>query len=114
MSIETGTKAEAVAAAWLQRRGLRLIEQNWRCRFGELDLVLLDGPVVVIAEVRLRSSSRFGGAAASIDRRKQRKLAAAAQIYLSRRPSCPCRFDVVLMDGAGTDGIEWIRNAFTL
>lgn len=106
--------AEEFAAAWLQRQGLRLVERNWRCRFGELDLVLRDGDTIVIAEVRQRSSTRFGGAAASVDRHKQRKLIATAQLYLSRRPSAPCRFDVVLMSDAGGGGIEWIRNAFTL
>lgn len=112
MSRTRGAAAEALAAAWLERQGLRVIERNWHCRFGELDLVLQDGPVIVIAEVRLRSSARFGGAAASIDRRKQARLAAAAQLYLARRPSSPCRFDVVLLgDEEGRD-IEWIRNAF--
>ena len=112
MSRTQGAAAEALAAAWLERQGLRVIERNWHCRFGELDLVLQDGPVIVIAEVRLRSSARFGGAAASIDRRKQARLTAAAQLYLARRPSSPCRFDVVLLgDKEGRD-IEWIRNAF--
>lgn len=114
MSRSRGAGAESVAAAYLERQGLRILDRNWHCRFGEIDLVLQDGPVIVIAEVRLRTSARFGGAAASIDRRKQAKLAAAAQLYLSRRPSAPCRFDVVLLgDDQGRD-IEWIRNAFQL
>ena len=90
------------------------MERNWRCRFGELDLILRDGPALVFAEVRLRSSAGFGGAATSIDRRKQARLAAAAQLYLAGRPALPCRFDVVLMSDACGGGIEWIRNAFTL
>lgn len=114
MSIARGSKAEDFAAAWLQRRGLRLIARNWRCRMGELDLILRDGPTLVFAEVRLRSTSNFGGAAASIDRRKQAKLAAAAQLYLAGRASPSCRFDVVLMRNAAGGDIEWIRNAFTL
>lgn len=114
MSRSQGAAAEALAAAWLERQGLRVVARNWRCRFGELDLVLRDGPMIVIAEVRLRSSARFGGAAASIDRRKQARLAAAAQLYLAGQPAAPCRFDVVLLgDAAGRD-IEWIRNAFEL
>jgi len=112
--IAKGSKAEDLAATWLQRRGLRLVERNWRCRFGELDLILRDGATLVIAEVRLRSSRRYGGAAASIDRHKQKKLIAAAQLYLCRQPSSPCRFDVVLMSDAEGGDIEWIRNAFTL
>lgn len=114
MSIARGSKAEDIAAAWLQRRGLRLVERNWRCRLGELDLVLRDGTTLVFAEVRLRSSGRFGGAAASIDRRKQARLAAAAQLYLAGRASSPCRFDVVVMSDASGADIEWIRNAFTV
>ena len=114
MSRQTGKQAESVAAAWLQQRGLRLIARNWQCRFGELDLVLQDGATLVFAEVRLRSSDRFGGAAASVDRRKQAKLIATAQLYLAGRPSRPCRFDVVLMRDASGAGMEWIRHAFTL
>src|SRR3954464_8240677 len=114
MSRRTDNQAETLAAAWLQQRGLRLIARNWHCRFGELDLVLRDGPTLVFAEVRLRSSDRFGGAAASVDRRKQAKLISAAQLSLSGRPSLPCRFDVVLMSDASGTGMEWIRHAFTL
>ena len=109
-----GSRAEDFAAAWLERRGLRVIARNWHCRFGELDLVLREGATIVIAEVRQRSSLRYGGAAASIDRHKQRKLAATAQLYLSRHPAAPCRFDVVLMSDTEGADIEWIRNAFTL
>ncbi len=114
MSKVQGNKAEDFAAAWLQRRGLRVMARNWRCRFGELDLVLEDDGTIVIAEVRLRSSEKFGGAAASVDRRKQKKLIATAQLYLARLRSAPCRFDVVLMSDVEGGGIEWIRNAFTL
>lgn len=109
-----GNEAEDFAAAWLQRQGLCLVERNWRCRFGELDLVLMDGDTIVIAEVRLRSSGKFGGAAASVDRHKQKKLIATAQLFLSRRPSAPCRFDVVLMSDAEGGDIEWIRDAFSV
>jgi putative endonuclease len=107
-----GAAAESTALAWLQKKGLKLVERNWRCKAGELDLVLRDGPSLVMVEVRLRSSNDFGGAAASIDARKRAKLVAAARLYLARLPDCPCRFDVVTMsDPAGRD-LEWIRNAF--
>ena len=107
-----GAAAEATALAWLQKKGLKLVERNWRCKAGELDLVLRDGLSLVMVEVRLRSSSEFGGAAASIDARKRAKLVAAARLYLAQLPDCPCRFDVVTMsDPAGRD-LEWIRNAF--
>lgn len=108
----SGAAAEATALAWLQRQGLRLLARNWRCRAGELDLVLRDGPTIVIVEVRLRASSAFGGAAASIDPRKRRKLITAAQLYLAGKPDCPCRFDVVTMSDPDGRDLEWIRNAF--
>ena len=115
MSSRRGADAEALAAAFLEKQGLRVIERNWRCRFGEIDLVLRDGPVLVFAEVRLRGNPRFGGAAASIDARKRQRLIAAAQLYLASRPALrqrPCRFDAVLMNDAAGAGLEWIRNAF--
>lgn len=107
-----GADAEAMAAAFLEKQGLRVIERNWRCRFGEIDLILRDRDVIVMVEVRLRTHGAFGGAAASIDRRKQAKLATAARLYLARQPNRPCRFDVVLMSDAEGRDFEWIRNAF--
>ena len=113
--LERGARAEAHAAAWLEQQGLVVIERNWRCRFGEIDLILCDGDTLVFAEVRLRGNPRFGGAAASIDARKQARLAASARMYLARSPALrasPCRFDAVLMNDAEGAGLEWIRNAF--
>ena len=108
----SGAAAETAALAWLQRQGLKLVERNWRCRAGELDLVLRDGATLVFVEVRLRGSQAFGGAAASVDAKKRAKLLAAAQLYLARAADQPCRFDVVTMtDGNGRD-LQWIRNAF--
>ena len=111
----SGPRAEALVAAWLEVRGLVVVTRNWRCRFGEIDLVLQDGATVVFAEVRLRANPRFGGAAASIDARKQAKLVASAQLFLSARPALrtrPCRFDAVLLGDANGNDVEWIRNAF--
>ena len=108
-----GPAAEQLAAEFLQRNGLRLIESNFRCRYGEVDLILRDGDTIVFAEVRLRSSSTFGGAAASITPAKQAKVARAAQFYLQRsRSRAPCRFDAVLLDNLDAMRVEWIRNAF--
>jgi putative endonuclease len=108
-----GARAEGAAAAWLAGRGLVLLERNWRCRAGEIDLIFRHGEVIVFVEVRQRASSRYGGAAASIDARKQRKLLTAARLYLaaSAHGNRPCRFDALLMGASDTD-IEWIRNAF--
>ncbi len=109
-----GSAAEVLATRFLEGAGLVLVERNVRCRFGEIDIVARDGDCVVFVEVRLRASSRFGGAAASVDAGKQRRLIAAARWYLSRHPRLadhPCRFDVVAL--AGVDGpVDWLRDAF--
>lgn len=105
-----GVAAEDLAATYLQNQGCRIIERNWHCRGGELDLIVWDGAVCVFVEVRMRSSNQFGGAAASITASKQRKLHLSAQTYLqSRKQAEPeCRFDAVLVDGSGH--IEWLKN----
>jgi putative endonuclease len=108
-----GAQAEQWAAQHLQRQGMKLVAQNYRGRFGEIDLIMQDGAVLVFVEVRLRSNAEFGGAAASIDARKQRRLVRTAQQYLSsfaRTP--PCRFDVVLIDDALGHNVRWLKNAF--
>ena len=109
----TGRAAEALAAQFLERRGLQLVERNYRCRTGEVDLVMRDGPTLVFVEVRLRADGRFGGAAASIDARKQSRVLAAARHYLAGKPDAPCRCDVVLLDRLDSHRIEWIRDAFS-
>lgn len=107
-----GAEAEALAAAFLERRGLRIIERNYRCRLGEIDLVAREGDTIVFVEVRQRSSRAFGGAAASITARKRMRLARAARHYLSRMGTLPaCRFDAVLIEGSPAQ-IEWLRDAF--
>lgn len=109
---ERGTEAETRALHYLQTHGLRLLERNWQCRQGELDLILLDREVVVIAEVRARRSRAFGGAAASVDHRKQSRIVHSTRVWLQANPRhrrSDLRFDVVAIDG---DEIEWIRNAF--
>jgi putative endonuclease len=106
-----GDAKEQLARAYLERQGLVHVAHNVRCRHGEIDLIMRDGGTLVFVEVRYRRSERFGGAIASIDRRKQARLTAAAGYYLQRHPSpLPCRFDVVAI-GAG-DRVDWIRNAF--
>ena len=108
-----GPAAEKLAAEVLQRNGLRLVESNFRCRFGEIDLILLDGDTIVFAEVRLRSNALFGGASASITPAKQEKIIRTAQYYLQRNPARGgCRFDVLLMGNLDAGQVEWIKNAF--
>ena len=79
-------------------------------RGGEIDLIFRDGKVLVFVEVRQRSRSDFGGAAASITARKRQRLILAAQHYLLKHPDADCRFDCILIDG---DQLEWLRNAFS-
>lgn len=111
---KSGALAEQLAAQYLQQQGLKLLQTNYSCRYGEIDLILQDGDIHVFAEVRLRSSTAFGGAAASIDARKQAKLLRTAQHYLTRFKNIPpCRFDAVLMQTTDINKIEWIKNAFT-
>ena len=108
-----GAEAEARALLFLEGAGLKLIARNWRCKVGELDLVMRDGDTVVVAEVRSRSRREFGEAAETVDWRKQAKLVRATRLWLARRPDlaeAPLRFDVVALDGEG--GIEWLREAF--
>ena len=107
-----GELAESLAADYLQRRGLRLLARNYRCRLGEIDLILADGEVLVFAEVRLRRNAAYGGAAASITAAKRQRILRAARHYLSGRPEPACRFDVVLLDALAADRIEWIKDAF--
>ena len=105
-----GSRAEDLCAAVLRRAGLILVERNWRCRHGEIDLIAEEGDTLVFAEVRMRSGpGTFGGAAESITAAKRARLVAAARLYLMRRPQAACRFDVFLVDGAR---LQWIRDAF--
>jgi putative endonuclease len=108
-----GRDAERYAEAYLQNQGLVLVERNYRCRFGEIDLIMREEDVVVFIEVRMRASQVFGGAASSITLSKQGKLVRTARYYLASLKSVPpCRFDVVLSSGNRGEGLEWIRNAF--
>ena len=108
-----GERAEEIAASYLQRKGLALIETNYRCRWGEIDLVLRDQGIMVFAEVKLRRSKSFGGTAYSVGPLKQARIIAAARHYLARGKEMPCRFDVVLLESLDPPKIEWIRDAFS-
>lgn len=106
-----GSAAEQRAADLLVQAGLAIVDRNWRCRAGELDLVAHDGPVLVFVEVRARTRDACGGARASITPAKQARLLRCAQHYLQHRggPPPPCRFDLVLFQAGA---LEWMRNAF--
>jgi putative endonuclease len=108
----SGQMAEERALAYLQQRGLKLIARNFRCKGGEIDLIMAEpaSNLLVFVEVRQRSSRRYGGAAASVTHGKQAKLIIAAQVFLQRYADLPaCRFDVIAIED---DAIEWIKQAF--
>jgi putative endonuclease len=111
---QLGIAAEERAAQFLLASGLELLQRNYRCKMGELDLIARHGNTLIIAEVRMRSSARFGGAAASITWSKRRRIVRATRHLLARYPTlqkCAVRFDAVLIGGNGAD-IEWIKGAF--
>lgn len=111
--ISTGVQAERWAARYLQQQGLTLVAQNYRCRVGEIDLIMQDGKVLVFVEVRLRSNPAFGGAAASIDAHKQQRIIRTAQHYLAMLPALPlCRFDALLLEAPQGLNVQWLKNAF--
>ncbi|MDR1888360.1 MAG: YraN family protein [Zoogloeaceae bacterium] len=114
-----GARAETLAARYLQARGISIVQRNFRVRGGEIDLIARDGDITVFVEVRLRRSAVFGGALASITPGKRRRLILAARCWLTRAHKRGgrlgnIRFDYVLLDQLSPDGIEWIRNAFTM
>ncbi|MBV8909830.1 MAG: YraN family protein [Gammaproteobacteria bacterium] len=114
---QSGRRAEQLAAQFLRAAGCEILQTNFSRRLGELDIIARDGTVLLLAEVRTRASSAYGGAAASVDRRKQRRIArAASQLLQSRRDlaALPVRFDVIVVTdpGSSTPAIDWIRHAF--
>jgi putative endonuclease len=113
-----GASAEDAALRYLISHKLKLIERNYRCRSGEIDLVMLDGHTLALIEVRYRADATFGGAAASVTWHKQRRIISASRHLLLTRPEVrrfPARFDVVAVTPAAKGmQVEWIRAAFTL
>lgn len=111
-----GDAVETAAHDYLLGHGLRPLARNAHARGGELDLVMADGDTVVFIEVRYRASAAFGGGAASVDARKQRKLVLAARLFLLRHPQhadTPCRFDVIDASGdPAAPRITWLKDAF--
>jgi putative endonuclease len=106
---EQGRAWEDVALAFLERHGLVLVEANFQCKPGEIDLILRDGASLVFVEVRQRAQGAPVSAAESISPAKIRRVIRAAQVYLQRFDRLPpCRIDVVAIDGGN---VEWIRNA---
>ena len=111
-----GARWEDAALQFLQAAGLRLVERNFTCRFGEIDLVMRDADSLVFVEVRFRDSARHGSGTLSVGPAKQAKLVRAAAIWLQAHPAwagTPCRFDVVGCSGSPQAPVfEWTRSAF--
>ncbi|MCQ3828059.1 YraN family protein [Microbulbifer elongatus] len=111
-----GKQMEAEAERHLIAAGLRIVERNFRGRFGEIDLIARDDNALVFVEVRYRRNRMFGGAGMSVDHRKQRKLLLTANGYLQMRGlDCPCRFDVITIEQDRynkTLKLDWIQGAF--
>lgn len=115
-----GDQAEEAACHYLQSQGLQLVERNFLCKRGEIDLIMKQADTTIFVEVRYRQNSRYGSAAESVDWRKQAKLLATAEHYLQQYPKAAkgsCRFDVVAVSAQNqqhnTDwAIDWIEDAF--
>lgn len=108
-----GDDKERLAEDYLTAKGFLLIERNFLCKAGEIDLIMKDQDFLVFIEVRYRENNDFGGALESITAGKQRKLRRAAEFYLLQQfgnTPPPCRFDVVGLEGENE--LEWIKNAF--
>lgn len=104
-----GVAAEETAWQWLKQHGCRLLARNWHCPFGEIDLIVLHGKVLVFVEVRYRKNQRFGGANYSINAAKLAKLQRSAECYLQQHPTrCACRIDAVLIHGQQAP--QWLHN----
>lgn len=107
-----GESAEQQACDFLISQGLTLVERNFRCPHGELDLIMKEGETLVIVEVRFRKNAKYGSALESVNVRKQAKISAATEFYLQTlKTDMPrMRFDVIGMSGNGE--LQWIANAF--
>lgn len=118
---EQGEYTESLACQYLENKGFKLIEKNFNCRLGEIDLIMKDSDSLVFVEVRYRRSNNFGSGAESVTASKQAKLIKTASLYLQQHAKLnkyPSRFDIVSITGfIETDDInnidfDWIENAF--
>jgi len=116
--IRSGGDAEDYACGYLRKQGWKLLERNYRCRRGEIDIIMRSPEMLLFVEVKFRSSTHFGHATEMVSTSKQRKIIAAAQFYLSQNPifnQLPCRFDLFALeyDLQGELQRQWLENAFT-
>ena len=115
--IDIGKRGETLAISFLKKNGYRIIESNFRCRYGEIDIVAQDGKTVAFIEVKTKTSNRFGSPTQAVDSRKQRQVSKTALAYISQKrlTKYSARFDVVGINIKGSNSeIELIKNAFEL
>ncbi len=106
-----GQEAEQRACDYLLKQGLTLLERNFYCKFGEIDLIMQDTNTLVIVEVRFRKSNLYGAAEESISKKKQSRIILTTQYYISKnKVDSPIRFDVITL--SNDTEINWIKNAF--
>ena len=109
---KTGTEYEELAARWLTGKGFEILEKNYRCRIGEIDLIARDGEYLVFVEVKYRKDNSSGYSLAAVNPAKQKTICKVARYFLTveyHNVDIPCRFDVAGIDG---DEIHWVKNAF--
>ncbi|MBS0358377.1 MAG: YraN family protein [Proteobacteria bacterium] len=111
-----GTRAETFALEYLEDQGLQLVERNFSCRYGEIDLILKDSDTLVFTEVRFRTKTNYGDSLSTVNGTKQKKLIKAASFYLLQQKcydKIPCRFDVIALDTHHDEiAVDWVKNAF--
>jgi len=109
-----GKSKEKLACQYLEDKGFKLVEKNYSCRRGEIDLIMRDRDCLVFIEVRYRNNDHFGSALESINPPKQKRLIFTAELYLQQsRTPLASRFDVVAISGNDDNlSIIWIENAF--
>lgn len=107
-----GQVGEDIACDYLREQGYLIIDRNWRCRFGEIDIIARDGPDLAFVEVKNRSRPGYGGPIGALTRQKKDRIITAARMYLSQTESdLPVRFDLVAIQG---HAITLLRGAFEL
>lgn len=113
---ETGALAEDGACRLLKKHNLKILQQNYRSRFGEIDIIALSEQHLVFVEVRYRQNTSYGSAAETVTRAKQKRIISTARHFLSRGDfnELPCRFDVIeaSSDKSGKLQFNWLTNAF--
>lgn len=111
-ALQAGKEAEERALSYLQQQGLQLLSRNFRCKMGEIDLIMQHHEVLVFIEVKYRHTDQYGGALMSLSARQQQRIIKAASFYLMRyAPHAQARFDVIALEGE--HDLQWLPNAFT-